>query len=78
MATVGNIGTFDSETESITTYLEGVEMFLVANDVEAARKAAVLLIVIGAKSYGVLHDLASPASLAEKSFDDLKKLKSNY
>ena len=74
MATVGNIGTFDSEAGSITTYLERVEMFLVANDIEAAWKAAVLLTVIGAKSYGVLHDLASPASLAEKSFDDLKKL----
>ena len=73
MATLGDIETFKPETESIATYLERVEMFLVANQVHASRKVAVSLTLVGAKAYSILHDLTSPNSLAEKSFDEIIK-----
>ena len=53
--------------EEWTTYIERLEQFFVANKItEAKQKVAVLLTVIGSKSYGLLRNLVSPAKPAEK------------
>ena len=55
MATIGTVGEFSPEMESIILYLEHVEVFFVANQVEDDRKASVSLSLLGFKVYGVLR-----------------------
>ena len=71
---VGSIGEFDTFTETFTAYHERLEQYFVANnighypsDASAAviaaankKKVAVMISVIGKKTYGTLRDLCSP------------------
>ena len=78
-AHLGRIGEFDPQTESVTTYLERLALFMDANEVADERKVAVLLTVIGPKVYGVLKSLLSPTAPKDKSLKDLVDvLKSHY
>ena len=72
MTTLGRIDDFDPIVESISTYLERVQLFFVANNVEDARKSAVLLSLLGGKVYGTLRNILSPEQPAVKSYDELK------
>ena len=79
MTTLGRIDEFNPEAETITAYLERVELFFVANKVEDDRKASVLLTLVGGTVYGVLRNLLSPNKPQDKTFDELKKeLKGHY
>ena len=71
MATIGNIQEFQQESESITAYLERVELYLTANGIEDERKVPVLLSVIGSKTYGLLRSLAAPDKPQEKTLEQL-------
>ena len=51
MATLGHIGKFNSADESISAYLERIELFFAANGIEDEKQMAVFLSVIGAKNY---------------------------
>ena len=62
MARLGHINEFDSEKETISAYLERVEMFFQANDVKTEKRVPVLLSVIGAKTYTLLRNLITPAT----------------
>ena len=76
MTTLGRIGDSDPIVESISTYLERVQLFFVANNVEDARKSAVLLSLLGGKA---LRNILSPEQPAVKSYDELKAvLKPHY
>ena len=59
-ATIGSIGEFVPENETITAYLERVQLFMDANTVEEGKEVPVLLSVIGGKTYGLLHNLVAP------------------
>ena len=72
MAMVGTLQEFCPETESITAYLERVELFMKANKVEDKRRVAVLLSVMGSKTYNLLRSLLSPDSPGDKSYADLE------
>ena len=61
---------FQLELESISAYLERVHLFFLTNDIGADKKVAVLLSVIGAKTYTLLRSLALPQ---DKSFDELQQ-----
>jgi 5-hydroxyisourate hydrolase-like protein (transthyretin family) len=50
MARLSHINEFDSEKETISAYLERVEMFFQANDVKTEKRVPVLLSVIGVKT----------------------------
>ena len=63
---VGTMGEFDAATESITAYLERLEMYIAANGIAAEKKVSVLLTVIGAKTYGLLRSLFAPAVPKDK------------
>ncbi len=56
---LGNIQEFDPQVETITTYLERLELYFDANTV-AAEKVSALLYGIGPKVYGVLRSLLAP------------------
>ena len=79
MTTLDRIDDFDPVVESVSTYLERVQLFFVANNVEDARKSAVLLNLLGGKVYGTLRNILSPEQPAVKSYDELKAvLKAHY
>ena len=77
---LGSIGEFDSFSETFTAYFERLDQFFVANDIgkcaddataaviRAAnqKKVAVMISVIGKKTYGTLRDLCSPENPKEK------------
>lgn len=71
MATFGKVSEFKPEEESIEAYLERVQLFIEANGVKADKKVAVLLSVIGSKTYSNVRDLVSPARPDFKSYDNL-------
>ena len=65
---------FKPETDSITVYFERAEVFFRANDIADEKKVAILLSVIGARSYAPLRSLVAPALPQDKSFEDLCSL----
>ena len=92
-ALIGSLGAFDPSLETFTAYLERLEQFYIANDIgqcaadatEAVKKAAdkkkvaVIISVIGSKTYNTLRDLYSPLVPKEKSFSEIcELLKSHY
>ena len=72
-ATVGHMDKFDPATEDIEAYLERVELFFIANKTEEADQVAVLLNVIGGKTYSLLRDLVAPAKPSARTMAQLKK-----
>ena len=85
---LGVIGAFEPSTEIFTVYSEKLDQFFVANnigsyptgaseaviDAAAKKKVAVMISVIGKKSYSVLRDLCSPANPKDKTFEQLCEL----
>ena len=69
--TFGTLQEFTPGSESVTTYLERVNVFFKANDIAAGKRVPVLLSVVGAKTYALLRSLTSPTLPQEKSFDEL-------
>ena len=65
----GHIREFELGTESISAYLERVQLYFVANDVANEKKVAVLLSVIGSKAYVLLRSLLHPEAPKVKTFD---------
>ncbi|XP_033105178.1 uncharacterized protein LOC117107583 [Anneissia japonica] len=74
MPQIGQINTFDNETEDWPAYAERLEAYLEANSVHDNRKVATLLTVIGPKAYALLNDLCSPALPKIKAYDELTKM----
>ncbi|XP_060782844.1 uncharacterized protein K02A2.6 [Neoarius graeffei] len=71
---IGNIDAFDNSVEEWDTYIERLEQYCVANHIENDRKVAVLLSVMGAKTYNLLRSLCAPQKPSAKSFKDIIKL----
>ena len=71
MATFGRVQEFHLDSESITAYIERVQLFYAANDIAVDKKVPVLLSLIGGKNYELLRNLLAPTLPQEKSFDDL-------
>ena len=71
MASVGQLTEFNHETESTEAHIKRLKLYLLANQIEKAMHAAVLLSVIRASNYSLLCNLISPASPKDKSFADL-------
>ena len=79
MATIGSIGEFVPENETITAYLERVQLFMDANAVKEGKEVPVLLSVIGGKTYGLLRNLVAPEQPKSKKLDELMSvLKSHF
>ena len=70
----GRLNEFDVENETVTAYLECVELYFDANDVTNDKKVPVLLCNIGAKTYALLRSLAAPKASKEKTLDEKTKL----
>jgi len=49
-----------SSTEDLAAYVERMDQYFLANDVtDAAKKQAILLSVVGDKTYQLIHDLVA-------------------
>ena len=75
----GRLKAFDFEKEKISTYLEQVELYFEVNGVPEAKRAAVLLTVIGTTTYAIIKSLVAPDLPRTKSLDELVTvLKSHF
>ena len=63
----GQILEFQSELESITVYLEIVAQYFRANQIPTERRVAVLLSVIGSRTYSLLRSLLHPVVPGDKT-----------
>lgn len=70
-ACIGQMDAFESTVEDWATYVERVEQYCLANDIGNERKVAVLLSVMGAKTYNLLRSLSAPVKPAEKTFKEI-------
>ena len=75
-AQFGTLNEFNASAESITAYLERVELYFSANSVAQDKKVATFLSVVGPTVYSTLRDLFAPTSPKDKTlrqiFDRLK------
>ena len=71
MSSFGKLEEFSPQKETITNYLERVEIFFLANAVADEKKVPVFLSVVGGNIYAPLRSLLAPAKPQEKSFDAL-------
>ena len=78
MARLGQVNEFNPEKETISAYLERVEMFFLANDIHEDKKVPVLLSVIGATTYALLRNLVTPDTPKDKDFATLSKLSKDH
>ena len=69
--TFGQIQEFCPEIESIEAYIERVELYFEANNIDADRRVAVFLSVIGGKNYTLLRNLLSPEKPSAKTLAEL-------
>ena len=64
---LGPIDEFKPDSENITTYLEKIDLFFIANDVAEDKKVPVLLSCIGPKTYSILKNLTAFIFIEEHS-----------
>ena len=62
MVTHGSIGEFQHTQEPWQSYVERLQQYFVANDVDAAEKQrAILLSIVGGKTYQLIRNLLGPS-----------------
>ena len=71
---LGRMQEFEPDTESISAYLERLQLFFEANDIADGKKVSVLLTVIGRNNFSLLRNLLAPDSPKDKSLDDLTEV----
>ena len=77
--TIGTIGEFQPENETIAAYLERVALFFEVNSIADEKKVSWLLNVMGAKTYSLLRTLVAPSQPKEKTMEELVAvLKQHY
>ena len=77
--TIGVAGEFQPKNETITAYLERVDLFFDVNSVAEEKQVPWLLNIIGAKTYTLLRTLVVPAQPKQKTMAELRTvLKEHY
>ncbi len=74
MATRGSLQEFNAATDSITQYLERVDLFFTAQRIGDDLKVPTLLSSIGASTYARLSDLLAPTKPSTKTLAELTAL----
>ena len=71
---LGQLSAFHQESDTISAYLERVQIFFNANGIEEDKqKVPIFLNAVGARTYALLRDLLSPEKPAAKNFAELQK-----
>ncbi|XP_056332199.1 uncharacterized protein zgc:165409 [Danio aesculapii] len=71
MARIGRLDEYEPEHESWSAYIERVELFMIANDVDDTKQVATLLTAMGASTYRLLRDLVQPLKPKDKTFKEI-------
>ena len=58
---IGKIEAFDEMNDDWNAYVERIEQFFIANEIKDNKQVAVMLSLMGNKTYGLLPNLAAPA-----------------
>ena len=77
MPLLGHLEEFCMESGNISTYLDRVEQFFIANDIRCGNQTkckAIFLSAIGEKTYRVLEDLCIPQKPDDKSLEEITQL----
>ena len=69
----GQLSQFEADQETMSAYLEQVEIFFQANNIAEEKQAGIFLSLIGGKTYGLLWNLVAPAKPKEKALAELTK-----
>jgi hypothetical protein len=73
-AYIGKIEAFDETIEPWSSHVERLGQYSKANKVDDSLKIALLISLIGGKTYNLLRTLTSPTKPAEKSYQEISKL----
>ena len=71
MIDIGKKESFYETQEKWEIYVQRVEQFFLANNIEEDPQVPTLLSLIGSKTYTLLRDLLSPDNPAKKSFQKI-------
>ena len=75
MTLLGNIDSFDHNSDDICEYIERVDQYFFTNDInDAKKKTAIFLTAIGSDIYSLLRNLLAPASQSIKTVDELSEI----
>ena len=75
MATHGSINAFDSSQEDWTAYIEQMEQYFAAKDVDnATKRCTILLTASGAVTYKLVRGLVAPDNPSDRSYTELVEL----
>ena len=83
-AVIGTVGEFDDKSDSWSNYIDRLEQFYVANDInapqagQADKRKAILLSCVGAKTYSLLCNLVQPQKPGEKTFEEIVSIVKNH
>ena len=76
---IGAVGEFNPDQESVTTYLERMDLYFSANGVAEGKRVAAFLSIAGRETYKRLVDLFTPDKPAIKTLQEIKeKLKEHF
>ena len=78
VATLGHIEPFDENLEDISSYIERLDQFFLANVIPDERKAPVFLSLSGRKIYQLLKNLTAPQLPKEKTYKELTEILENH
>ncbi|PFX12147.1 Retrovirus-related Pol polyprotein from transposon 17.6 [Stylophora pistillata] len=65
---IGKIEAFDETNDDWLAYVERVEQYFLANDIKEDKQVAVMLSLMGNKTYGLLRNLSAPEKPSSLSF----------
>ncbi|KAL9954326.1 hypothetical protein ACROYT_G041847 [Oculina patagonica] len=65
---IGKIEAFDETNDDWNAYVERIEQYFIANEIKEEKQMAVILSLMGNKTYGLLRNLAAPAKPSSLSF----------
>ena len=69
MMSIGKIEAFDETTDNWDAYVERVEQYFIANEIEKEKHAAVIISLMGNKTYMLLRSLCAPEKPSSLTFD---------
>ena len=75
---VGRLKEFDPRSDSLAVYVERAMLYMDANNIPEAKRAATLLSALGKNTYEVLRNLVLPARLQDQSLGDIIKVLSEH
>ena len=76
---IGSVERFDINSDNWLEYVERVEQYFIANEIEAeAKKKGILLTVIGGEAYTLLRSLTEPHSPSQKTYQQIVDILKNH